>query len=424
MSVLATLLDAAPRYAALIRSQYWTPEKLGAYRDAQLRKTLAAAAGIPFYAERLGRNPRIEEFRQLPVLQRPEVELLNRQVRSLRAPGTHFIYERSSGTSGAAVELLLDRSHQRGRYAARARYLRACGWNPFVRTAWFPSAGFLAGHLDDPDTQFSTRLFIGTRFIANSTPFPELAAIVRRLNPSFMYIYPTDLDGLLQTLEERQERIPGLRRLLSGGEVVDDSLRDRARRQLGVEITDNYGSSEAFLAWQCLRGNYHVNAEHVIIEVVDQAGREVAPGEMGRVLITTLENYLMPLLRYEIGDYAIAAGGPCPCGRTLPLLGRILGRQMNLFRMPDGTLRSTLALVNVVKELPQLKQFQIVQKTVDRLLLRYAAARPLHPEGEDRVRAGFRDYLGSHVSVGFEQAGEISRAPGGKFMVTLSEVPR
>jgi phenylacetate-CoA ligase len=144
---------------------------------------------------------------------------------------------------------------------------------------------------------------------------------------------------------------------------------------------------------------------------------------MGRVLVTTLENYLMPLVRYEIGDYAIAARGTCPCGRTLPLLGRILGRQMNLFRMPDGTLRSTLVLVNVVKELP-LKQFQIVQKTVDRLLLRYAAERSLGPESEDRVRAGFRDRLGSHVSVGFEQVGEISRAPGGKFMLTLSEAPR
>ena len=196
---------------------------------------------------------------------------MNRSVRSLFPPDTGFIHKRSSGTTGVAAEFLFDRSHQRGRFATRARYLRANGWNPFVRTAWFISAMFFEGRADDPDRQFSSRLFPGIRFVPNSTPFAEQASILARLNPTSIYIYPTDLDGLLHSLEERQQSIPALQRLFCGGEVVDDSLRERARRRLGVEIIDNYGSSEAFLAWQCPQRSYHVNAEHVIVEVVDEA---------------------------------------------------------------------------------------------------------------------------------------------------------
>ncbi len=99
-------------------------------------------------------------------------------------------------------------------------------------------------------------------------------------------------------------------------------------------------------------GNYHQNAEHVLIELVDEAGREVAPGELGRVLLTTLENFVMPLVRYEIGDYAVAASGDCSCGRTLPLIGRVVGRGMNLFRSLDGKLLTTWDLVNVLINLP------------------------------------------------------------------------
>ena len=75
-------------------------------------------------------------------------------------------------------------------------------------------------------------------------------------------------------------------------------------RTFGVAVADNYGSTEAFLAWACPAGSYHINAEHVIVEVVDDAGNPARPGAPGRVLVTTLQNRIMPLVRYEIGDYA------------------------------------------------------------------------------------------------------------------------
>ena len=85
-------------------------------------------------------------------------------------------------------------------------------------------------------------------------------------------------------------------------------------------------TTEGFIAWQCPMGKYHINAEHMMVDIVDEADRKVHPGEMGRVVVTTLENHLMPLVRYEVGDYAIASTKACVCGRTLPTIDRVIGR--------------------------------------------------------------------------------------------------
>lgn len=428
MSAIAQLIEAAPRYVTLLRSQYWRPEKLDSYREQQLEKTLRAAAKIPFYTERFGTTPCAGDLLRLPVLKRSDVEPLSLSVRSLYPPNTRFYSERSSGTSGPAVKLLFDSSHQRGRNAARTRYLRINGWNPLKRTVWFIGASLLAER--NPDYQGQGELIrwfssaFDVKFLSTWMPFREQVETLARLKPVSVYAFPSGIDGIVHALEETGQSLPSLRLAMCGGEAVDDSLRERTRRVLGLDLRDNYGSTEAFLAFQCPAGSYHINAEHVLMEIVDESGRKVAPGTMGRVLVTTLENYLMPLVRYEIGDYAIAAHGQCSCGRTLPLLERVLGREVNMFRKSDGSLTSGWKAVGTLRKFPEMKIFQAVQKSIDQICVRYVADQPLAAESEDQIRAKFCDDLGEQVKVAFEHVTEIERAPSGKFMVTLSEVPR
>jgi phenylacetate-CoA ligase len=254
-------------------------------------------------------------------------------------------------------------------------------------------------------------------------PFREQVDTLAKLSAVSLYAFPSGIDGILNVLEETGRSLPSLRLVMCGGEAVDDSLRERVRRLLGQELRDNYGSTEAFLAFQCPEGNYHINAEHVLLEIVDEAGRAVAPSEMGRVLVTTLENYLMPLVRYEIGDYAVAGESGCSCGRTLPLIGRVLGRQLNLFRKPDGRLTSGWGAVSTLRKFPELKTFQVVQKSILQFSVRYVADRPLSAESETRIQAKFRDELGEQAKVAFEQVGAIERLSSGKFMLTVCQVP-
>jgi hypothetical protein len=124
--------------------------------------------------------------------------------------------------------------------------------------------------------------------------------------------------ALMDALQQTGVRLRSLQRIFTGSEVLDDHVRIRARSLLGVDISDNYGSTEAFIAWQCPSAKYHINSEHVFMEIVDEQGAPTPAGEMGRVLVTTLQNNLMPLVRYEIGDYAVAGVEQCRCGRTPP----------------------------------------------------------------------------------------------------------
>jgi len=418
MSAVANLLGAVPRYVALQRSQHWPPETLHAYTQARLRRTLEAAATIPFYTSRFREAPAPNDLGRLPLLERADVAALEQSVRALHPASAAFQSDRSSGSSGMPVRFLFDRTHQWGRFAGRARYLRANGWSPFARSAWVISLP-----QDCPDADLvRSPTFPGARFLSHVTEFGEQLRWLRTLAPVHLYTLPSNLDALLLLLEERGDTLPSLRGVFTGGEVLDDALRARAKRVLGLPVADNYGSTEAFLAWQCPAGSYHVNAEHVLVEIVDAAGRPAAPGEMGRVLVTTLENFLMPLVRYAIGDYATADPTPCACGRTLPRIGRVVGRGINLFRMPDGRLRSPWNLVKPLKFSPHIRQFQIVQRTVERYVVRYVAPRALTADEATAMRAEFQEILGYPAGVDFERVDEIPRAPSGKFMTALSEV--
>lgn len=421
MATLSTILRAANRYRGLVRSQYWSEDELRAYGKIALNETLRTAARIPFYAARWCGTPRADDFPKLPTIHRSEIGELNRSALSLYPGGIRHSSDSSSGSTGMPAEFLFDALHQRGRFAARMRYLRANGWTPFERTAWLIYAVFRTARTEDENLMRS-RLRMASHFIA---PSPDLAGAMEQLcglDPVYLYTFPSYLEILLNRLAETGRRLPSLRRIFTGAEVLEDSLRQRTKEALGVDIAENYGSTEAFLAWECPAGNHHINAEHVIMEIVDEHGHAVAPGQVGRVLVTTLENRLAPLVRYEIGDYAVAAAGKCDCGRTLPLIGKIVGRGMNLFRLRDGRLISPWHLATAVRQRAEVKQFQIVQNSAGRCTVRFVADSPLAGNTEEVIRGDFGKILGGEVSVDFERVMEIPRTAGGKYMTALCEV--
>ena len=414
------LPGAFPRYLRLLQTQYWHPEKLQKYIDQRLHETLEAAVRIPFYRERFGSaESRDLEFGSLPILPRTQVSQLAESVRSLYPPATQFLSSRTSGSTSMPIICYFDTRHQAGRFAARARYLIQNGWSPFRRSAWIMNIA-----MSSPDAEFSRgSRFLGARFFPHTSDLERQADWLQELDPLFLYAYPVNLAGLARIFETRGRRLDSLRKIFSASEVLEDSMRARLRQVFGVEVSDNYGSTEAFLAGQCPAGSYHVNAEHVLLETVDDQGRPSARGALGRVLVTTLENHLMPLIRYEIGDYAIAAEGACTCGRTLPRLERIVGRVINLFIDREGKRFVPWDLFNPMKAREWVTQYQVVQRDIGRFTVRYAASRVFAPEDEADVLRHFEGILRSPVTVDFERLEQIPRAPSGKFMAALCELP-
>jgi phenylacetate-CoA ligase len=419
MGIAGDLIAAAPRYAMLLKSQYWNLERLNALVNSRLQQTLAAAGAIPFYSRRHGGVGSLADFETLPVLKRCDIAGLNASARKC-SPSGRFSTGQSSGSTGAPAEFLFDQTHQAGRFAARARFLRAHGWSPFRRSAWTVEV-----IQENPDVKFvGSRLFPGVTF--QPILYRDYAAQVgwlRQVDPIFLCTLPSDLEGMLSVFEEAGRKLDSLQRIFCGCEILDEGLRARARRVLESEVAEYYGTTEAFLAWECPSGGLHVNSEHVLLEIVDEANRSVPSGSLGRVLVTTLENRLMPLVRYEIGDYAIAAKEPCWCGRTLPRIERVVGRSVNLFRMEDGRLISPWRLLDRIKRYPELGQFQLVQTEVETYCVRHTRRPPVIREIETKMREEFRTLLAQpRASLSFEKVEEIPRTRSGKCMTAICEL--
>ena len=207
-------------------------------------------------------------------------------------------------------------------------------------------------------------------------------------------------------------------------ESVDADLRAHVRRAMGVPLTDTYSSQEVgCMAIQCPgHDHYHVQAETVRLEVLDDRDQPCAPGQIGRVVVSSLHNFASPLIRYEIGDYA-EVGAPCFCGRQLPTLKRILGRERNLLVLPNGERRwPAFGQSDHPHDLPPFFQFQIVQRSLEEIELNVVRDSLAGSAEKEQARRYLHKMLGYPFKVTINEVDSIPRSKSGKFEDFRSDV--
>ena len=228
--------------------------------------------------------------------------------------------------------------------------------------------------------------------------------------------------GLAQHCLAHRIALPQLKEVRTLGETPDDSLRDLCRAAWGVPVVDMYTCQEAgYLALQCPEHpHYHVQAENALVEVVDDAGRPCGPGEVGRVLVTSLNNFATPLIRYELGDYA-EVGAPCPCGRGLPVLKRIMGRYRNLLTLPDGT-RSwpRLGYETSLQSIAPIELMQMIQTAAEKIRVRLVMERALDTAETERLTAFIQKNLGYPFRLSFDYVDTIRNPSNAKLEQFIS----
>jgi phenylacetate-CoA ligase len=191
-------------------------------------------------------------------------------------------------------------------------------------------------------------------------------------------------------------------------------------------VYNQYGSREVgAIACQCVhQKGLHTFPWKNYVEIVDDAGRPIERGE-GRVVVTSLENYSMPLIRYEIGDVAVAGGYGCPCGRNSFLLDEVVGRTLGYFKKRDGSKVHSHFIVQALFFRDWIKRFQIVQDHLDHVRIRIEL-RPgtQAPQADlEDIRAKTQILMGSTCVVDYEFADRIERTASGKYVYTLCQVP-
>jgi phenylacetate-CoA ligase len=425
----------------LEQTQWWTAEALQRAQFEQLRQLLPyAARHVPHYRRTLaafatGSAVTPERWHEVPLLSRDDLAPGNTDVRSTQIPREHGAVhlDSTSGSTGKGVEYLAtdltaffwkvfalrDHLWHRRDFSQKLMVIRYVKENPEQA----------AKGLHGPQWGSATDEVCHTGPCALYDLRANLSFLTDRLldeQPGYLLGHPSALAGLIDHCERRGVRPQGLLQLRSIGEMVPDDLAERSQRLWGVPLADVYTCQEAgYLATQCPDHptNLHVQSENVLLEVVDEQGRACKPGEVGRVLMTSLHNFATPLIRYELGDYA-RLGGPCPCGRGLPVLERVMGRYRNLVTLPDGDTRwPRLGWEDLVKVAP-VEEIQLVQHTLQDVEVRLVMREPLTATHEQALTAFIQRNLGHPFKLRFSVVQTIRHAVNGKVEAFISLLPR
>lgn len=206
----------------------------------------------------------------------------------------------------------------------------------------------------------------------------EQLKAVEDFQPDVMILHAGVLMGFVTLWERKGYTLTNLKHCRNISDTVSDDLRDRFKSLSGLEIEDSYSCSETgTVAIQCpVSKLYHTMMETLIVEVLDKDGNPCQEGEEGRIVITDLYNTANPIIRYDIGDYAIV-GGDCVCGRNHRTFTRVLGRERNLLKLPNGHRFWPRAGRYEMQKVAPVRQWQIVQHTLDDIELRVVTDEPL-----------------------------------------------
>lgn len=186
-----------------------------------------------------------------------------------------------------------------------------------------------------------------------------------------------------------------------------------------AKISDTYSCVEfGNIAQQCPEHhNYHVNTEHVKLEIIDAQGNACGVGEVGKVLVTGLLNYATPLIRYELGDYA-SWGEPCACGRSLPVLEKVYGRERNRLIMPNGeSCFPYLGEYDDVEDMSMgaIRKFQFIQHTTHDIEIKVVTPHTFSEQEETYFKQLYQQNLGYPFNISITYHEDIPAGPTGKF---------
>ena len=220
----------------------------------------------------------------------------------------------------------------------------------------------------------------------------------QKMHPTVLWVYPTVLRALLHKLDYRLSKLVCPRVLITSAEVFDEVMRERIRADLDVEMFNFYGAYEVGrIAAECpAHEGLHVNVDHVILECLD-GNRPAARGTPGIAVLTTLNAFTMPFIRYRLGDICTSIEKTCSCGSAFPLIGPPQGRENDMIMLPSGKILSPLAFGYILRSFNGINQFRIIQERFDHFVLQLAFQENPQDEMLLKIRSRIMEYLDEPV---------------------------
>jgi phenylacetate-CoA ligase len=415
------------RRTFLQKSQWWSADRVREFQWTELKNLLAHVfASVPYLKDKYraagialedlnGWN----EFRQLPPLTRAEVNAHRRELCSTTYEG-RLLPHATGGSTGVPTRFFRTYESYDWRTASKDRAYSWAGWRLGRRALylWGAPVGLVPRRqaLKTRAYEAFQRQLIVNTFTQGDALWNDVYSRAVKFRPLAIVGYVSSLEAFAAYLQRTERTIPGVRCAIAAAEPLDHHARHRIERGLGVPLFNTYGSREFMsIAAECeCRDGLHVHAENLIVETRDHDS--TTPSE---ILVTDLHNYGMPFVRYETGDLGRLTDAPCGCGRGLPRLHAIDGRVLDALRTADGRIVPGEFFPHLLKDIPELAQYRVVQKSIDRLVISAVLTRPLSSRSEALLDHEIGKVFGPRTRYEIQPVAHIPPLSSGKRRITV-----
>lgn len=414
-------------------SQWWSRERLDAYRLDRLRRLLEhARTYVPYYRdlfERLGIDPGhlvdLRDLSLLPLLDKANIRANRDTMRSLVA--RKLVSLQTGGSSGEPLSFLVGTERVSHDVAAKWRATRWWGVDIGSPEVVLWGSPIELGAQDFVrrcrDRLLRTQLL--PAFEMSEARLERFVSEICRRRPHMLFGYPSALALMAKFAERRGVDLTGVgvKVAFVTSEQLDDGQREQISRVFRCPVANGYGGRDAgFIAHECPSGGMHITAEDIIVEVIDEHGHSVADGVSGEIVVTHLATLDFPFIRYRTGDIGVLSAKQCSCGRGLPLLQAVKGRITDLVVTSDGTTMHGLSLIYVLRETPGVSAFKVIQWDLVHTTVQLVREEGYPVDGDASIRDRLKARLGQDVEIEIQHLPTIPPEKSGKFRHVVSHV--
>lgn len=423
LPVLRTLRD----------SQWWTPEQLREVQWLRLKKLLDYVyENVNFYKNRFndagiqpGNIKNFDDLAKIPILTKKDIKENLQHLIAKDYPTKKLIPGRTGGSTGEPMYFYYDIGSLNYNRPAIFRNLEWAGLEQGDKHVIMSGS-----HYDYTEAQKSIyklrdKLLRCRKMTSTNLDNEKLyryADELRNWKPKVLWGYASAIYLLAEFLRKEKITDIKLNSVITSSETLHPTWRNLIEEAFHTKVFDLYGGRELFIAGECKKHQgYHICDECIYVEVV-RGGVKASEGEMGKLLITDLNNYGFPMLRYEIGDIGAKSSHQCSCGRGLSMLSKIEGRISDIILTVDGRFITPPSITVPLSDIEGVKQYQLVQKKKEEVELNLVINDKYTSEDTAYIANALQDILGTKTSLKINFIDRINVSESGKRRVIISDI--
>lgn len=416
----------------LNESQWWPRPKVEKFRDAKVRRLVEHCYNhVPYYRrvfDERGMKARdikcAADLGELPILSKSMVRSNWKGLRADNIPDSQVFVAATGGSTGEPMRIAKARESEAWASMCFERGISWGGLHPGMGRIVL-TGGSVGSTPKTRWQKIANRLSGQTQLLAYELTrhnFRDYVEIIRRSGSQHIIGYANNIYHFSRMLLESEIDL-NVRAVFTTAERLLPNWARTIRLAMNCELYSYYGCGESnSLAYQCQEGDaYHISEEHVFMETKPEAENGNL-AQSGRLLITDLDNYAMPLLRYENGDYLTLGDEPCTCGRSLKLISRLEGRTYEFLFNTARELVSAGICDVILGNVTSIAEFQVRQDEVDHIRVLIVPCRSITDDDKAFIRESFRYYLGESMNVDIELVDRIARTKAQKLQTAINDL--